>query len=30
LAECYGCEPDELEIYLYEGEEIVTKYKKMD
>jgi len=30
LADCYGCEPDELEIYLYNGDEIVTKYKKMN
>jgi hypothetical protein len=30
LADCYGCKPDELEIYLYDGEKIVTKYKKMD
>jgi hypothetical protein len=30
LADCYGCKPDELEIYLYDGEETVTKYKKMD
>jgi hypothetical protein len=30
LADCYGCKPDELEIYLYDGERIVTKYKKMD
>ena len=30
LANCYGCKPDELEIYLYDGEETVTKYKKMD
>ena len=30
LADCYGCEPEELEIYLYDGEKIVTKYKKMD
>lgn len=30
LAECYGCEPEELEIYLYDGERIITKYKKMD
>ena len=26
LADSYGCEPDELEIYLYDGE----KYEKMD
>lgn len=30
LADCYGCEPDELEIYLYDGEHIVTDYKLMD
>lgn len=30
LADCYGCEPEELEIYLYDGEYTVTKYKKMD
>ena len=30
LADCYGCKPDELEIYLYDGDRIVTKYKKMD
>ena len=30
LANCYGCKPDELEIYLYDGEKIVTKYKKME
>ena len=30
LADYYGCKPDELEIYLYDGEETVTKYKKMD
>ena len=30
LADSYGCEPDELEIYLYEGEHIVTDYRKMD
>ena len=30
LADCYGCEPEEMEIYLYDGERIVTKYKKMD
>jgi hypothetical protein len=30
LADCYGCKPEELEIYLYDGEETVTKYKKMD
>ncbi len=30
LADCYGCEPDELEIYLYDGERVETKYKKMD
>jgi len=30
LADCYGCKPDELEIYLYDGEHIVTDYKLMD
>ena len=30
LADCYGCKPEELEIYLYDGERTVTKYKKMD
>lgn len=30
LADCYGCEPEELEIYLYDGEHIVTNYKIMD
>jgi hypothetical protein len=30
LADCYGCKPEEMEIYLYDGERIVTKYKKMD
>ena len=30
LADCCGCEPEELEIYLYDGEETVTKYKKME
>jgi hypothetical protein len=30
LADSYGCKPEELEIYLYDGERIVTKYKKMD
>ena len=30
LADCYGCKPDELEIYLYDGEHIVTDYRKMD
>ena len=29
LADLYGCEPEELEIYLYDGEETITKYKKM-
>lgn len=29
LAECYGCKPDELEIYLYDGEHTVTDYKIM-
>ena len=30
LADSYGCKPEELEIYLYDGEHIVTDYKKMD
>ena len=30
LANCYGCKPDELEIYLYDGEHIVTDYRLMD
>ena len=30
LADCYGCKPDELEIYLYDGEHMVTDYKLMD
>lgn len=30
LADCYGCKPDELEIYLYDGEHIVTDYRLMD
>jgi len=30
LADCYGCKPEELEIYLYDGERTVTKYRKMD
>jgi hypothetical protein len=30
LADSYGCEPDELEIYLYDGEHIVTDYKIME
>ena len=30
LADCYGCKPEELEIYLYDGEHMVTDYKKMD
>ena len=30
LADSYGCEPEELEIYLYEGEHIVIDYRKMD
>jgi hypothetical protein len=30
LADCYGCKPEELEIYLYDGEHIVTNYRKMD
>jgi hypothetical protein len=30
LADCYGCKPEELEIYLYDGEHIVTDYRIMD
>jgi len=30
LADSYGCKPEELEIYLYDGEHVVTDYKKMD
>ena len=30
LANSYGCKPEELEIYLYDGEHIVTDYRKMD
>lgn len=30
LANSYGCKPEELEVYLYAGEHIVTDYKKMD
>lgn len=30
LADRYGCKPEELEIYLYDGEERVPKYRKMD
>ena len=30
LADLYGCEPDELEIYLYDGEHIATDYKLME
>ena len=30
LADCYSCKPDELEIYLYDGEHMVTDYKIMD
>ena len=30
LADSYGCEPDDLEIYLYIGEHMVIDYKKMD
>lgn len=29
LADAYGCKPDELEIYLYDGERAVTDYKIM-
>ena len=30
LADCYGCKPDQLEIYLYDGEHMVTDYRIMD
>lgn len=30
LADLYGCEPEELEIYLYDGEHVVTDYRIMD
>jgi len=30
LADCYGCKPEELEIYLYNGEHVVTDYRLMD
>lgn len=30
LANCYGCKPDELEVYLYNGEHMVTDYRIMD
>jgi hypothetical protein len=30
LADCYGCKPEELEVYLYDGEHVVTDYKIMD
>lgn len=30
LADLYGCKPEELEIYLYDGEHMVTDYKIMD
>lgn len=30
LADLYGCKPEELEIYLYDGEHIVTDYKLME
>jgi len=30
LADCYGCKPEELEIYLYDGEHIVTDYRIMN
>ena len=30
LADSYGCEPEELEIYLYDGEHIVTDYRIME
>lgn len=30
LADLYGCKPEELEIYLYDGEHVVTDYRIMD
>ncbi len=30
LADRYGCKPEELEIYLYDGEHVVTDYRIMD
>ena len=30
LADLYGCEPEELEIHLYDGEHMVTDYRIMD
>ena len=30
LAEMYGCKPDELEVYLYDGETRTAKYKLME
>ena len=30
LADCYGCKPEELEIYLYNGEHVVTDYRIME
>ena len=30
LADLYGCKPEELEIYLYDGEHVVTDYRLMD
>ncbi len=30
LADSYGCKPEELEIYLYDGEHVVTDYRLMD
>ena len=30
LADSYGCKPEELEIYLYDGEHVVTDYRIMD
>lgn len=30
LADSYGCKPEELEIYLYNGEHTVTDYRIMD
>ncbi len=30
LANRYGCKPEELEIYLYDGEHVVTDYRIMD
>lgn len=30
LAKMYGCKPEELEVYLYDGEHTVTNYKLME